>query len=281
MRSIIGQYIPVNSLIHRIDPRIKVVAVVLYIVFAFLIRSAIGYAVLTLFLLGCIWLSKINISYMIKALRPIVAILIFTLVINLFFTSTGSTIFEWWIIRITDRGIIMSVKITYRLVLLIMGSSILTLTTTTVDLTDAMERLMRPLNIIKFPVHELSMMMTIALRFIPTLMEETDRIMKAQKARGANFEEGNAISRAKALIPVLVPLFVSAFRIATDLATAMESRCYHGGEGRTRMKILKMHTSDYISTGLITLLTAFVILDAVGVFYWSNEWIVSLLGWSL
>ncbi len=281
MRNVIGQYMPLDSPIHRLDPRLKVVAVLIYMVLAFIVRSIVGYAILGFFLLLFIKLSNIKIGTVLKSIKPIMFIIVFTLVINLFFNATGTPVFELWIIKITDRGIITAVKIAVRLVFLLTGTSMLTLTTTTVDLTDAMERLMKPFKLVKFPVHELAMMMTIALRFIPALTDETDRIMKAQKARGASFDEGNIISRAKAMVPLIVPLFVSAFRIATDLAIAMESRCYHGGEGRTRMKVLHMKASDYIGMLIFAVFTGLIIADAAKLFYWSNEWLVSLLGWKL
>ncbi|MBS7262430.1 MAG: energy-coupling factor transporter transmembrane protein EcfT [Eubacteriales bacterium] len=259
------------------DPRVKIVLTVLYVVAVFLTGSLIGYAALTAFVLTAIFLSRVGFGTVMRALKPLLFIIIFTTVINLFFNSTGNTVLSWWIIRITDAGIINALRISYRLTLLITGTALLTLTTNTVDLTDALERLLRPMKLIRFPVHELAMMMTIALRFIPTLMEETDRIMKAQKARGADFETGGALKRAKAMVPLLIPLFVSAFRIASDLALAMEARCYHGGEGRTRMKTLRLGRLDLWAGMAFCVVAAAVVCDQCGLFAFADNAVRGLI----
>ncbi len=233
----IGQYYPVDSIIHRLDPRVKLVGTLLYIISLFLVNDIIGYLIVTIFLFSIIFLSKVPLKFIIKGIKPVLVLLIFTVGFNLFLTS-GTPILEIGFITITKEGLILSLKMGFRLIFLILGSSIMTYTTTPNQLTDGLESLLNPLNKIKVPVHEIAMMMSIALRFIPILVEETDKIMKAQMARGADFESGNIIQRAKSLIPILVPLFVSAFRRANDLAMAMEARCYKGGKGRTKMKPL-------------------------------------------
>ena len=248
-----GQYYPSDSFVHRLDPRIKLLAVFAYIVVIFFVSSPIGYALAIGFLLMATFFSKIPLKTMLKSIKPLWIILIITFVINVFFTKTGTVLCDWWIFTITKEGIIQAVYMSLRLVMLIMFSSLLTLTTSPVSLTDAIESLLSPLAKIKFPAHEIAMMMSIALRFIPTLIEETDKIMKAQTARGASFDTGNVFQRAKSMIPLLIPLFVSSFRRADDLALAMESRCYRGGEGRTRMRELKCTKID-----IIILLVSFV-----------------------
>ena len=242
----LGQYYHGNSVIHKLDPRTKVVGTFVYIIALFCVSSVWGYLLAAVFLACVIKLSKIPFKYMIKGLKPILVLMVITLLFNLFLTP-GDVLWSVWKIKITRQGISVAVKMAVRLTFLIMGSNIMTLTTTPNSLTDGLERLLRPLKKIKVPVHEISMMMSIALRFIPILIEETDKIMKAQMARCADFESGNIIKRAKALIPVLVPLFISAFRRANDLAMAMEARCYHGDEGRTKMKPLKYNRRDYIA----------------------------------
>ena len=238
----LGQYFPGNTPIHRLDPRTKIILVVLYIVALFQAKGWIGYAVVTLGTVSCMALSKIKPKTIFKGMKPLLFIIILTGVLNVFYT-TGTPILPGWII--TWEGIDRAAKMILRITLLVTGTFLLTYTTSPISLTDGLEILMNPLKKIKVPVHEMTMMMSMALRFIPTLIEETDKIMSAQKARGADFETGNLIQRAKALLPVLVPLFVSAFRRADELAVAMESRCYHGGEGRTRMKQLHMGKNDY------------------------------------
>lgn len=243
----IGQYYPAQSPIHRLDPRVKIVCTLIFLVSLFVQNSVLGYALAFVFLAFMIHISKVPAKFIGKGLKPIVILLLFTVAMNLFLTRGGAVLFHWGIITITETGLRTSVFMAVRLVLLVAGSSLMTFTTTPNGLTDGLEKLLHPLNRIHVPVHEISMMMSIALRFIPILLEETDKIMKAQIARGADFESGNIIQRAKAMIPILVPLFVSAFRRANDLAMAMEARCYHGGEGRTKMKPLKYHYQDRLA----------------------------------
>ena len=243
----IGQYYPAQSPIHRLDPRVKIVCTLIFLVSLFVQNSVLGYALAFIFLAYMIHISKVPAKFIGKGLKPIVILLLFTVAMNLFLTRGGAVLFHWGIITITETGLRTSVFMAVRLVLLVAGSSLMTFTTTPNGLTDGLEKLLHPLNRIHVPVHEISMMMSIALRFIPILLEETDKIMKAQIARGADFESGNIIQRAKAMIPILVPLFVSAFRRANDLAMAMEARCYHGGEGRTKMKPLKYHYQDRLA----------------------------------
>jgi energy-coupling factor transport system permease protein len=242
----LGQYYRADSFIHRLDPRTKVACTVLYIISLFIGKSIAAYALAALLLAVMIKISTVPFSYMVRGLKAIFTILLFSVVLNMFFIP-GDVIVDFGFCDITKEGIQTAVFITIRLVFLILGSSLMTLTTTPNQLTDGMEKLLAPLNYIKVPVHEIAMMMSIALRFIPILTEELDKIMKAQMARGADFDQGNIIQKAKSIIPVLVPLFVSAVRRATDLAMAMESRCYHGGEGRTKMKPLKYQKRDYFS----------------------------------
>ena len=243
----IGQYYPVQSPIHRLDPRVKIVCTLIFLISLFVQNSVLGYALAFVFLACMIHVSKVPAKFIGKGLKPIVILLLFTVAMNLFLTRGGAVLFHWGIITITETGLRTSVFMAVRLVLLVAGSSLMTFTTTPNGLTDGLEKLLHPLNRIHVPVHEISMMMSIALRFIPILLEETDKIMKAQIARGADFESGNIIQRAKAMIPILVPLFVSAFRRANDLAMAMEARCYHGGAGRTKMKPLKYHYQDRLA----------------------------------
>lgn len=239
----IGQYYDEDSVIHRLDPRVKLVATFMFIIVIFVVNNLPGYALAASFLAFVTILSKVPVKYIIKGLKPIMIILLITLIFNVLLTP-GEVLITLWRFNITVEGIRMGVTMAVRLILLITGSSMMTLTTTPNHLTDGLERLLKPLSRIRVPVHEIAMMMSIALRFIPILLEETDIIMKAQMARGADFESGNIIKRAKALVPILVPLFVSAFRRANDLAMAMEARCYHGGEGRTKMKPLKYAARD-------------------------------------
>lgn len=250
----LGQYFPGNSLMHRLDPRIKILLTIGLIVLVFLIHTYWGYlAVFGLILLATL-LSGINPKYVIKSLKPLWFILIFTFVLNLFFYTGGVVLFQWWILTITDKGLNSAIFLALRLIFLITSTSILTLTTSPIEFTDGLERLLKPLRVVKFPVHELAMMMTIAIRFIPTLLEETDKIMNAQTARGAEFDSGNIFKRAYSMVPLLVPLFVSAFRRADELALAMESRCYMGGNKRTRMKILKLHFRDFAACMVVAAL---------------------------
>lgn len=256
----IGQYFPGKSPIHRMDSRMKIVLTLVFIVMLFVADSMWGLLVGIGFTAFTYAVSKIPAKMILKSLKPIVPIIIFTAILNLFFIRTGNVLLHAGFIKITDNGVNTAVFMIVRIICLIVGTSLLTYTTSPIDLTDAIERLLSPLKKIKVPVHELAMMMTIALRFIPTLIEETDKIMSAQKARGADMETGSLIQRAKALIPVLIPLFVSSFRRAEELALAMECRCYHGGEGRTRMKQLKTSAVDYLALAVTAVFFAGVIV---------------------
>lgn len=257
----LGQYYASDSPIHRLDPRVKIIATLLFIIELFIVDNFIGFGICAIALAAVIIVSKVPLSFIMRGLKPILFILFFTFALNIFMVK-GEVVWEWKFLHITKEGIEIAVFMAIRLVLLIIGSSMLTLTTKPLSLTDGIERLLSPLSRFKFPSHEIAMMMSIALRFIPTLLEETDKIMKAQQARGADFESGGVIKRAKALIPVLVPLFVSAFRIAQDLAMAMEARCYHGGENRTRMHEMKLKTGDFIAFVLQALFLALIIIEA-------------------
>ncbi len=239
----LGQYYQIESIVHRLDPRVKLLSTVLFMISLFLVNNFSGYAIAVLFLASVIYISKVPFKFMIRGMKPILIILFITITVNLFLTP-GEAIFQFWKITITKEGAIQAGMMGLRLSFLIIGSSIMTLTTTPNQLTDGMEKGLWPLKKIYVPVHEIAMMMSIALRFIPILLEETDKIMKAQLARGADFESGNIFRRVKAMIPILVPLFVSAFRRANDLAMAMEARCYRGGEGRTKMKPLGYRKRD-------------------------------------
>lgn len=254
----IGQYYPANSVIHRLDPRTKLFGTLVFIVSVFLFHTVPGYAVATVFLAGCIWLSRVPVKFIFKGLKAIFMILLFTMVFNVLLTP-GEVLWSWGILRITREGISLAVRMAIRLIYLVIGSSIMTLTTTPNQLTDGLEKALRPLNKIRVPVHEIAMMMSIALRFIPILLEETDKIMKAQIARGADFENGNLIQKAKNMIPLLVPLFISAFRRANDLAMAMEARCYHGGDHRTQMKPLHYAKRDHMAYILLFIYLAVAI----------------------
>ncbi|MCI8630960.1 MAG: energy-coupling factor transporter transmembrane protein EcfT [Firmicutes bacterium] len=251
----LGQYYPGDSLIHKLDPRVKIITTIAYIAALFIADGFIGLATSAAVIFIVIAVSRVPLSFIMRGLKPIFFIIIFTFVINMFMIQGETLVSLFWGLKITKEGLRTAVFMAVRLVLLIMGSSLLTLTTKPISLTDGIESLLRPLKVIKVPAHELAMMMTIALRFIPTLLEETDKIMKAQQARGADFESGNIFHRAKSLIPILVPLFISAFRIAQELAMAMEARCYHGGDNRTRMNAMKMRTWDFV---FMVLTAAFV-----------------------
>lgn len=243
----IGQYYPVDSPIHRLDPRVKLAGTMLFLISLFLFSGYVGYGIAAVFVAVMIKLSRVPFRYIVRGLKPVLMLLLITLLFNLLLTREGKEVFSFGIIRIYDQGIILAALMAVRLVLLVLGTSLMTFTTTPNQLTDGLEKGLGFLKKIKVPVHEIAMMMSIALRFIPILIEETDKIMKAQQARGADFESGKLLQRAKALVPLLVPLFVSAFRRANDLALAMEARCYHGGEGRTKMKPLKYKKRDYIA----------------------------------
>ncbi|MBQ6544397.1 MAG: energy-coupling factor transporter transmembrane protein EcfT [Lachnospiraceae bacterium] len=260
MREItLGQYYPADSLLHRLDPRVKFIGTILYIVSLFIANTWYSYILCAVFLAACIALSKVPVRFMVRGLRSILFLLLFMMAINILFTP-GEYLFSWKFLHVSKEGIAVALKMGVRLTFLVMGSSVMTLTTTPKQLTDAMERIFMPLRIFHVPVHEIAMMMSIALRFIPILMEETDKIMKAQTARGADFESGGLIRRVKSMVPLLVPLFVSAFRRAGDLALAMEARCYHGGDDRTQMKPLLYGKRDYIAYAALILYLAVLIL---------------------
>lgn len=242
----IGQYYPAQSKVHSLDPRTKIITSFVYIISLFISASFTGYLATTVFLGGVIIASRVPFRFIVKGLKSIIVIIILTVSINILFTPGETVLLSFWNIQITLEGIIIASRMVIRLVLLIIGSSLLTLTTSPIALTDGIEALLKPLEKIKVPAHEIAMMMTIALRFIPILLEETDKIMKAQTARGADFEKGGIISRAKSLIPLLVPLFISSFRRAEELAVAMEARCYRGGEGRTKLNILEYKAGDLV-----------------------------------
>ncbi len=257
----LGQYYPSNSVLHRLDPRVKVLMLIGSIVVIFCAFNFYALSVVAALAAASILLSRVPVRLFLKSLKAIIFVVAFTSLLNVFYGS-GDPLFEWWIFKITRAGIENAIFVTVRIIALVILSSALTFTTSPTDLTDALERLMKPLSFLGVKVHEIAMMMTIALRFVPTLLEETDKIMSAQKARGADMESGNLISRIKALIPVLVPLFVSAFRRAYDLAMAMECRCYQGGSGRTRMRKLKLSYRDLLaSLILLTVIAGIILFD--------------------
>ena len=241
----LGQYFPGNSLAHKLDPRTKILLTVLYIVALFCAKSFVSYGIVALLLIAGITISGVAPKALVRGLKPILFIICFTAILNLFYTP-GEPLVTFWIFKITKEGIFTAFFMVLRITMLIMGTFLLTYTTSPIALTDGLESLLNPLKKIKVPVHELAMILSFALRMIPTLIEETDKIMSAQKARGADFESGNLLQRAKALVPILVPLFISAFRRADELAVAMECRCYHGGEGRTKLHVLHYQTRDYL-----------------------------------
>ncbi len=261
----LGQYFPGNSPIHRLDPRTKLIALVVYIVCLFLATNWISYGVMFLFLTLTIAISTIPVKSILRGMKPLIFILVFTGLLNLFLTDGKTVLVTIWVFTITLEGVKQAVFMIIRILMLISGTFLLTYTTSPIALTDGLESLLKPLKYIRLPVHELSMMMCIALRFIPTLVEETDKIMSAQKARGADFESGKLIQRVKALIPILVPLFIGAFRRADELATAMECRCYQGGDGRTKMKILRYKRGDIRAfCGLAVLLGGTIAMKVFG-----------------
>ena len=257
----LGQYFPGDTVVHRLDPRTKILMVLVYIVALFIAESFVSYAVMMLCLGLVIGISRIRLSTVLRGVKPILFVIILTALLNLFY-SEGNVLVEFWIFRITDRGILNAIFMALRIIMLIMGTFMLTYTTSPIMLTYGIEKLLGPLKVFKVPVHELAMIMSMALRLIPTLIEETDKIMSAQKARGAEFDTGNIIQKAKALLPILVPLFISAFRRADELAVAMESRCYHGGDGRTRLNNLKMAARDYLTFAIGAVILAGVIVLA-------------------
>jgi energy-coupling factor transport system permease protein len=255
----IGQYFPGDTIVHRLDPRTKLVLTLVYIAALFIAAGVISYVLMLGVLMCCIAAARVGARAVFKSVKPILIVICITAALNVFFTR-GEVIAQFWVIKITREGLINAAYMVSRLVMLICGTFLLTYTTSPIALTDGIESLMDPLKRIRLPVHEFAMMMSIALRFIPALIEETDKIISAQKARGADFETGGIIRRAKAMLPILIPLFISAFRRADELAIAMESRCYRGGEGRTRMKRLRMTGADYISLAAGAALLAAVIL---------------------
>ena len=255
----IGQHFPGNSILHRCDPRLKLVGTLAYIVVLFVAANPVGIA-LSIALLGLLYsVARIPFKMILKSLKPIVPVIIFTAVLNLFFLTGETPLFHWWIFTIYPEGVRYAILMAVRVMALIAGTSLLTYTTSPIVLTDAIENLLRPLGKLHFPVHELAMMMTIALRFIPTLIDETEKIMNAQKARGAMLDTGSFMQRVKALVPILIPLFLSAFRRADELAMAMECRCYHGGEGRTRLKVLKFGAEDVLCAVVLTILLGIIV----------------------
>jgi energy-coupling factor transport system permease protein len=270
MKSItLGQYYPADSILHRLDPRMKVILAVLYIVATFLCKNVLSFAALLLSAIVLILISKIPMKLVLGGIKAILFIMAFTALINVFFTKGETPLVEWRFIHIYAEGLWQALFMIVRITVLIVGTGMfLTYTTTPIMLTDALEQLLAPLRVLHVPVHEFAMMMTIALRFIPTLVEETNKIMSAQKARGADFTSGSLISRAKALVPILIPLFVSAFRRADELATAMECRCYHGGTGRTRMTILHYSPKDFVALAVIAVFGAgIIVLNRLGIGY--------------
>ena len=261
----LGQFFPGDTIVHRLDPRTKLILVIVFIAALFTAVDWFSYGLMFLVTAGCISLSKIRLRTLTKGLKPLIFIIVLTGVLNLFYTTGGRVLIDWWIFTVTTEGVKRAFLMIARIMMLIMGTFLLTYTTSPIALTDGLEILLGPLKKLRVPVHEMSMMMSMALRFIPTLIEETDKIMSAQKARGADFETGKLTDRAKALLPLLVPLFVSSFRRADELAVAMESRCYHGGEGRTRMKQLHMQGRDWAALALGALvLAATIVMNVYG-----------------
>ena len=258
-----GQYYPTDSVVHRLDPRVKILLTIGFIVGIFLVHSLWGYALTLAFVYLMARLSRVPFKMLMRGLRPLRFILILTFVLNLFFAGEGTVLWQWSFITITHEGLSRAVHYCLRLLFLVVGTSLLTLTTSPVSLSDGLELLLSPLKVVHFPAHELAMMMTIALRFIPTLLEEADKIMKAQMARGADFESGNLLARAKAMVPLLVPLFVSAFRRAGDLAMAMESRCYRGGEGRTRLRVLRLTRADLYASLVMAAFIGLIVVEGL------------------
>jgi energy-coupling factor transport system permease protein len=261
----IGQYIPGESFVHKMDPRVKILLSFAYIIGLFLVTNFTGYIFIVAFIAIVIFSAKLPFRYIYKGLKPILILILITAILNIFMLDGKTKIFAWKFITIYKEGLITAALMVLRLIFLIVGTSIITLTTSPIELTDGIEKLLNPFRRFGMPAHELAMMMTIALRFIPTLIDETDKIMKAQKARGADFESGNIVKKAKSLIPLLVPLFISSFRRADELAMAMEARCYRGGEGRTRMKVLKLTYRDSIGT-VATLIF-------ISICVWSRYWV--------
>ena len=263
-----GQYYLADSFLHKMDARVKLVLCLVFMVGIFFVVSFVGFAWLTLFLLLAIAFSKVPLKSILKSIKGIIILLALTVLLNVFFTKTGNLLWEWWIFQIYDEGLKFAAKMLLRLTYLVMGSSLLTLTTTPVDLTHAIESLMKPLRVVRFPVHELALIMSLTLSFIPSLIEETDRIIRAQKARGANFDTGNLVKRAKAFVPILIPLLVGGFRRAEELANAMNSRCYEGATVRTQMRVMKVSWRDFVGAIVVVLLFTAVFV----VYGMQNSW---------
>ena len=265
-----GQYYPSNSFVHKMDARVKLVLSLLFMVGIFFVVSFVGFAFITVFLLTVILVSRVPLRSVLKSIKGILFLLMLTALLNMFFTKTGNLLVKWWIFEIYDEGLVAAGKMLLRLTYLVIGSSILTLTTTPVDLTHAVESLLKPLRIIKFPVHEFALIMSLTLSFIPSLIEETDRIIRAQKARGADFDTGGLVKRAKAFVPILIPLLVGGFRRAEELANAMNSRCYEGATKRTQMRVMRLSWRDAVATvfELLFIVTVFVVYGMRGT--WGN-----------
>ena len=263
-----GQYYLADSFLHKMDARVKLVLCLVFMVGIFFVVSFVGFAWLTLFLLLAIAFSKVPLKSILKSIKGIIILLALTVLLNVFFTKTGNLLWEWWIFQIYDEGLKFAAKMLLRLTYLVMGSSLLTLTTTPVDLTHAIESLMKPLRVVRFPVHELALIMSLTLSFIPSLIEETDRIIRAQKARGANFDTGNLVKRAKAFVPILIPLLVGGFRRAEELANAMNSRCYEGATVRTQMRVMKVSWRDFVGAIVVVLFFTAVFV----VYGMQNSW---------
>ncbi len=273
-----GQYYPADSVIHRMDPRCKILLTIIYMVAIFLVKSYLGYVTTMLLLLSTVFISKVPLKVVIKSIKAVLFLLIFTLIINLLFYKQGTVLVSWWKITITWQGIDYAVKMLFRLTLLVMGASMLTFTTTATELTDGIESLLYPLKFIKVPVHDIAIIMSIALRFIPTLVEETQKIMNAQKARGAQIDTGGFFTRVKAMLPILIPLFVSAFRRADELADALDARCYNASDKRTKMKVLRFRLADYMSLLLIAIFVAGICVDAYAFGgTWVDNYIIGLI----
>ena len=254
----LGQYFPGSSLMHRMDPRVKLLLTLAIIVLIFFVHTYWGYLAVLAMLMLAVACSRISVKFVLKGIKPMWFVILLTFVMNIFFLTGEKVLWQWGAVKIYQEGIEKAIELAIRLILLVMCSTILTLTTSPKEITDALESLLRPLKAVHFPVHEMALMMSIALRFIPTLMEETDRIMKAQTARGASFDSGGLMEKAKGMIPILVPLFVSAFKRADELALAMEARCYHGGDNRTRMKVFHVQLRDYLALLLFAGLCVFI-----------------------
>ena len=257
-----GQYYPTDSLIHKMDPRCKILLTIAYMVAIFLVKSYLGYLVTAILLFSTIAISKVPLRVVLRSIRAVIFLLMFTLIINLLFYKQGTVIASWWKITITWQGIDYAIKMLFRLTMLVMGASMLTFTTTATELTDGLESLLYPLKFIKVPVHDIAIIMSIALRFIPTLVEETQKIMNAQKARGAELDTGSFFKRVRAMLPILIPLFVSAFRRADELADALDARCYNASKKKTKMKVLKFTLKDYLAMVIVALFIAAICVDA-------------------